>query len=146
MQENRDKINKLKKYTISGIFVNTNNKMDSELIECTQISNIGLTQDMNEKKSVIQYAWVILFHFDINDDKPFCIERLRDFGNTNFPWRGIKGEMTREFRIKLCEFSSIPGKQFFIFAKIQYGNEKDIINYYSPSLIFYSFATIFITL
>ena len=100
-------------------------KMDSEIIQETQLPNVPFTQDAVKKKSVNQYAWVILFHFDVNNCNPFSIMRLRDFTNSNFPWRGIKGEMTREFRILLHEFSCIPNKQFFIFAKIQYGKKSN---------------------
>lgn len=95
--------------------------MDSEIIEETQIPKLPCTQDTVKKKSVNQYAWAILFNFDINNIKPFSIVRLRDFAKSNFPWGGIKGEMSREFRIQLHEFSLIPGKKFFVFAKIQYG-------------------------
>lgn len=118
--------------------------MDSEIIAESQISNLPLTQDTVKKKSQNQYAWVIVFHFDIHTIKPFSIVRLRDFAtqNSNFPWHGIKGEMTREFRITLHEFSTSPGKQFFVFAKIQYG--KYLIFYclsfcpfYSPLYNFY---------
>ena len=105
--------------------------MDPEIIENTQIDNIPFTQETVQKKSLIQYAWVILFHFDINDNKPFSITRLRDFADSNFPWRGIKGEMTREFRIQLHNFTCFPDNQFFIFAKIQYGNINLLI---SPTL------------
>lgn len=96
--------------------------MDSEIIKSSQENNIPLTQETVHKKSVIQYAWVILFNFDINNSKPFSIARLRDFADSNFPWRGIKGEMSIDFRIQLHDFTCFPGKQFFIFAKIQYGN------------------------
>lgn len=96
-------------------------KMDSEIIQETQAPNLPLTQDTVKKKSVIQYAWALLFHFDINNNNPFTMVRLRDFAHCNFPWGGIKGEMTREFRIKLHTFSTIPDKQFYVFAKIQYG-------------------------
>ena len=96
-------------------------KMDSDIIPASQITNLPLTQDTVTKKSQNQYAWAIVFHFDVNTSKPFSIVRLRDLAKSNFPWSGIKGEMTREFRIKLHEFSTAPGKQYYVFAKIQYG-------------------------
>lgn len=94
--------------------------MDSEMIPNTEIQNLPLTQDT--VKSKVQYSWVVLFHFDINNPKPFQIVKLRDFLKCVFPWRAIREEMTREFRIQLFEFSNFPEKQFYIFAKIQYGN------------------------
>ena len=93
--------------------------MDSEIIQNTEIQKIPLTQEV--VKSKVKYSWVVLFDFDINNPNPFIIVKLRDFLDCVFPWRSIKEEFTREFRIQLYEFSNFPGKQFFIFAKIQYG-------------------------
>ena len=93
--------------------------MDLEIIKDTEIQRVPLTQDTS--KSQIKYAWVILFLFDLNEKNPFRIAKLRDFIDSNFPWRSIKGELTKECRIRLHEFSCYPGKQYFIFAKIQYG-------------------------
>ena len=94
--------------------------MDSEMIPDTEVQKIPLTQET--VKSKVQYSWVVLFDFDINNPKPFTIAKLRDFLGCVFPWRAIREELTREFRIQLFEFSCFPDKQFFIFAKIQYGN------------------------
>lgn len=110
--------------------MNTKFKMDSEIIENTQVLKIPSTQE--GVKSKVRYSWVVLFHFDINNENPFIIVKLRDFLDCEFPWRSIKQEFSREFRIKLFEFSCFPGKQFFIFAKIQYGN------YTRPTLYMYS--------
>lgn len=95
--------------------------MDSELIENTEIQNIPQTQNEESGKSKLKYSWVILFHFDINVSTPFVIYKLRDFLDTEFPWNVITGELSQESRIKLFEFSCMPGKKFFIFAKVQYG-------------------------
>ena len=94
--------------------------MDSDIIPDTEIPKIPLTQET--VKSKVKYSWVVLFDFDINNPAPFMIVKLRDFLDCVFPWRSIKAEFTREFRIQLYEFSCFPEKQFFIFAKIQYGN------------------------
>lgn len=94
--------------------------MDSaEIIENSQIP---LTQDTIKRKSVNQYAWAILFNYDLNNSKPFSIVKLREFAKCDFSWRAIKGEMTRDFRIQCYEFSCFPEKKFSIFGKIQYGN------------------------
>lgn len=94
--------------------------MESEFIPNTEIQKIAMTQD--SVKSKVKYAWVVLFDFDINNNEPFIIVKLRQFLDCIFPWHSIKEEMTMDFRIKLFKFSCFPGKQYFVFAKIQYGN------------------------
>lgn len=91
-------------------------------IEDTQVANVPLTQE--SAKSEVKYTWCILFEFDVDLRKPFSIMKLKTFLGTDFPWRSISGEMTKESRIRLHEFSACPGKKFFVFAKIQYGKSK----------------------
>ena len=92
---------------------------DPEIIEETQAPQVPLTQEVVQ--SEVKYTWCILFEYDINLQCPFNIMKLKTFLGTDFPWKSISGEMTKESRIKLHEFSAMPGKKFFVFAKIQYG-------------------------
>ena len=97
-------------------------KMDSDIIENTEIQRLPLTQDDGNGKSKIKYGWIILFEKNVNVSKPFTIVKLRDFLNTDFPWKRIWDEMTKECRLQTHVFSSLfPGKEYFLFAKVQYG-------------------------
>ena len=94
--------------------------MDSDIIQGTEIQRLPLTQD--ENKSKIQYSWVILFDIDIHKPNPFFIVKLRDFVDTDFPWKSMKDVMTPETRIASHTCSNFPGSKFHIFAKVEYGN------------------------
>lgn len=97
--------------------------MDSDLIQDTEIQKLPNTQPNG--KSKIKYAWGIFFEVDVNVSQPFCLLKLRDFLNTDFPWRSIWDEMTIESRLQKHKFPSVyEGKEFFIFAKVQYGKPK----------------------
>lgn len=93
--------------------------MDSEIIPATQIAQLPLTQ--KDKKSKIKYSWIILFKFDVNETQPFSVAKLKDFADCDFPWNTITQELTHLARIQIHEFSCLPGHQYAIFAKIQYG-------------------------
>ena len=93
--------------------------MDSEMIPDTEPQSVPMTQEQG--KSHIKYSWAFLFKFDINEENPFCVVKLKDYLDTDFPWKLIRGEMTRERRIQMHEFSNEPGVCYFIFAKIEYG-------------------------
>lgn len=71
-------------------------------------------------KSKVKYGAIFLFKEDIDVEDPFSIVPLSFFGNTNFPWSAIEGEMTSECRKEVRTFSNLPGK-FRIFAKIEMG-------------------------
>lgn len=104
--------------------------MDSELIPDTEIQNLPLTQN---GKSKIRYAWGIFFDHDVNEPTPFSIKRLAEFVDFNFPWKAITDEMTFDIRIMTLKFPTYPGKEFSIFAKIQYG----IYNYINININVY---------
>lgn len=93
--------------------------MDSELIPDTEIQNVQNTQEGNV--SANKYSWVILFLLDVNEMNPFSMVKLTEFLGTDFPWKSITGEMSRDNRIKPHEFQKNPGKRFYVFAKVQYG-------------------------
>ena len=93
--------------------------MDSEIIESSEIRAPPPPLTQTVSKNV--YAWVILFKNDINELNPFRLEKLKTFLNSNFPWKLVQGEMTKELRKKVHQFSCFPGEEFYIFAKIQHG-------------------------
>lgn len=78
-----------------------------------------LTQEQG--KSTVQYAWVILFHYDIDDPTPFTIVPLSFFAGSDFPWSAVKGVLHSDFRSQKMTFSKIPGKEYMIFAKVEIG-------------------------
>ena len=84
-----------------------------------------LTQEVGSSK--VQYAWVILFNYDINESNPFGVYPLSLFVGTDFPWKAVKGVLSSEFRKEIRSFSNIPGKEFNIFAKIEVGELYNII-------------------
>ena len=95
--------------------------MDSDFLPNTEIQSIPNTQDLGKSKN--SYAWVILFEFNKDKNNPFRAVPLRDFLKCEFPWKSIEGVMNNEQRIRLVEFAIFPGKQFYIFGKIQYGKK-----------------------
>lgn len=95
--------------------------MDSEILQDTEVQGLPLTQEA--VKSKIRYAFVILFEFNVDEENPFQIYSLKTFEKTNFPWRSIQSEMTRDLRIRQYELSCFPGKEYFIFAKVEYGKK-----------------------
>lgn len=86
-----------------------------------------LTQEQEQGKSQVQYAWVILFHYSINDPKPFSMVPLSFFAKSNFPWSAVKGILSPSFRCEKQIFPNIPGKTFTIFAKVEMGMNNDLI-------------------
>lgn len=71
--------------------------------------------------SKVQYAWVIIFHMNVDLEKPFSIMRLTHFKNSDFPWSGITEEMNFEYRLGVRKVSNMPGKDICIFAKVEHG-------------------------
>lgn len=78
-----------------------------------------LTQDHG--KSKVKYAWVILFHYCVNESHPFSMVPLSSFVGSDFPWEGVEGLLSPNFRNEKRTFSNIPGKTFTIFAKVEVG-------------------------
>ena len=79
------------------------------------------------EKSRVQYAWIILFKVDINEEEPFSIVPLKFFTEAkDFPWNFIEGEMSSECRNEICTFSNLVG-EFKIFGKVEKGILYDII-------------------
>lgn len=72
-------------------------------------------------KSNLVYAWVVLFHENINTSEPFQIFPINQFEKKNFPWHAIKGFMHSEVRNEIHSLPSLPGKKYRLFAKIQHG-------------------------
>ena len=71
--------------------------------------------------SKVQYAWVVIFTWNVDLEYPFSIVRLTHFKNSNFPWTGITEEMTEEFRLCVRKFSNLPGQEYSVFCKIEHG-------------------------
>lgn len=84
---------------------------DSPSPPATQVSGV----------SKVQYAWVILFSMNVDQECPFAMVRLTHFKNSDFPWSGITEEMSEAFRITVRQFSNMPGKKLCIFAKVEHG-------------------------
>lgn len=93
--------------------------MDSEIIPDTEIQNVPLTQ--GQVKSKIKYSWVILFKYDVNESNPFEMARLGQFLNSDFPWKVIKEELSKEYRTIVHELAGFPSSKVLIFAKVEYG-------------------------
>ena len=73
------------------------------------------------------YSWVILFHFDENNEFPFSSVLLDNFKDSNFPFSVITGHLGLSDRLKPREFSRLPGPKYAVFAKVEQG--KPIVVY-----------------
>ena len=71
--------------------------------------------------SQVRYAWVVVFHYSINDPEPFAIIPLSFFADCDFPWSAVKGILSPSFRCEKQTFAKIPGKTYTIFAKVEFG-------------------------
>ena len=71
-------------------------------------------------KSHVQYGSIFLFKEDIDENYPFSVVPLNFFGENDFPWNAIRGEMSSECRGELRTFSNLDG-QYRIFGKIEKG-------------------------
>lgn len=72
-------------------------------------------------KSKVKYAWIMLFHYSVNESEPFSIVPLSTFRDSDFPWRDVEGILSPDFRSEQRTFSNMPGKTFTIFCKIEVG-------------------------
>lgn len=77
-----------------------------------------LTQE--EGRSKVKYAWVILFHYDVNESNPFSIVPLSTFVGSDFPWDSVEGILSPGFRMEKRTFSNMTG-YYTVFAKIEVG-------------------------
>lgn len=82
------------------------------------------TQQSSSSKRV--YMWVILFHYDVNDEFPFSCVLLENFKESDFPFRLITGQLGLEDRLKPIQFSKMPGPKYCLFAKVEEGSLKTL--------------------
>ena len=82
-----------------------------------------LTQETNNRRSEVQYAWIILFHYSIHDFCPFSIIPLAYFLGSDFPWNAVEGILNPEFRMERRTLSKLSGGDYTIFAKVEVGKQ-----------------------
>ena len=67
------------------------------------------------------YAAVLLFTYDIDNDQPFISVPLNHFEGSDFPLDVINGHMGLSDRLKPRQLSGLPGSKYCIFAKCEEG-------------------------
>lgn len=65
------------------------------------------------------YLWCILFDWDENVEHPFQIFQIGRFSKSELKPKWINGDLDQNSRIKKINFSTIKGKTFSLFAKVE---------------------------
>ena len=81
------------------------------------------TQPGSSSKRV--YLWAILFHYDANNEHPFCSVSLDHFKGTSFPFDLINGHLGLDDRLKAREIPKLPGAKYCLFAKVEKGRNNN---------------------
>ena len=65
------------------------------------------------------YLWIILFDWDENVEHPFSLYQVALFSSYELKEAWINGDLELKSRQKKITFSSLPGKTFSLFAKVE---------------------------
>lgn len=73
-------------------------------------------------KKEYKYQWVILFHWNVDEENPFFMLKLSNFKDTDIKPEWIKRNLSVDSRIKqLKNLSPFPGGTYSLFAKVEEG-------------------------
>ena len=65
------------------------------------------------------YLWVILFDWDENVEDPFSLYQVALFRESELKPKWISGDLDVDSRQKKISFTTLPGKTFSLFAKVE---------------------------
>ena len=97
----------------------SNDGYDSE-VEFMASSLDPTSTPFGAKLRRIEYNWVVLYDWNLNEGRPFHNELLKKLVGKSCPeW--VTGPISDSFRLQKRTFKSLEGKKVSIFAKIQIG-------------------------
>ena len=74
-----------------------------------------------EENSVVQYNWVVIFTWDVDEENPFEVYQRNSFSNGEIPNEWYSKRLGPTCRHQKLKLTGIRGDLFSVFCKIQAG-------------------------